>query len=341
MIWVLAIGAAILFAALYEESDSTPINNMADCHNLFCKFNNEISITSSKRTRLIGSKDKLRDRIRKHFKEHHPEYKPMFYIQGSYKMKTIIRTKDDICDLDDGVYFFRQPDVEATTLQRWVHEAVNGYTATPAQHRKKCIRSIFASDYEIDMPVYYKVDGAPYRIAIKDDGWRDDDPKAMVDWFKEKEGKGKHLLDTVKYLKAWCDYKRNAMPSGLALTILAANAKEKLVIGDRDDINLADTLKEIKKALNNKFECRVPVEPKDDLFEDYDETRKNNFLAALNDFITDADAALRADNQLAASKLWRKHLGDRFPLGEDKIEDKSANAKLIAGIGTSAPYATE
>jgi hypothetical protein len=338
MLWFPLIVLGLIIAELYSESESVKINDMANCHSLFCTFNTEISITTTKKSKLIGSKDKLRERIRKYFKEKHPEYEPKFFIQGSYKMKSIIRTKDDICDLDDGVYFFREPDVTATTLQGWVNDAVDGYTSTPSQHRKKCIRTIFSMDYEIDMPVYYKIDGSAYKIAIKNDDWREDDPKAMVDWFKRKKGKEVFLLDGVKYLKAWCDNKRNYMPSGLAMTILAANAKEKIVLGDRDDINLTDILKEIKKALNERFECIVPVAPKDNLFAEFDEGRKNEFLSALNEFITDAEAALRSDNQLSASKLWRKHLGDRYPLGEDKSEDKTSNKKLIAGIGSSAPY---
>jgi hypothetical protein len=187
------------------------------------------------------------------------------------------------------------------------------------------------------MPIYYKVDGAPYKIAIKDKDWHNNDPKAMVDWFNKKKDKDCHLIDVIKYLKGWCDFIGN-MPSGLSMTILASNAKNKLIFGDRGDINLADTLKEIKKALDNKFECIVPVEPNDNLFEDYDSTKKEKFLNALKDFIADADAALREDNQLKASKLWRKHLGDRVPLGEDKTEDKTSNSKLIAGIGKSSPY---
>lgn len=312
---------------------------MANCHSLFETFNSEISITVSKKARLKDSKEILRKRIRKYFKDNHPEYEPRFYIQGSYKMKTIIRTKDDICDLDDGVYFFREPDVKATTLQGWVWDAVNGHTETPAQHRKKCIRTLFAADYEIDMPVYYKIAGIQYQLAVKNEGWRNDDPKAMVDWFNNKKDKGKLLLNVVKYLKAWCDYKQGQMPSGLSMTILASNAKSNLVLGDRDDINLTDSLKEIKKTLEWTFECIVPVDPKDDLFVDYNYDRRNYFLTALGDFITDAEAALKEDNQLNASKLWRKHLGERFPLGEDKTEDKTFNNKLIAGIGTSSPYA--
>jgi len=82
-------------------------------------------------------------------------------------MKTSIRTKDDICDLDDGVYFFRSPDVSATTLQTWIKNAVDEYTSEKPEHRSKCIRNIFANDYEIDIPVYYKIDDQEYQLAIK------------------------------------------------------------------------------------------------------------------------------------------------------------------------------
>jgi hypothetical protein len=316
---------------------------MANCNDLFQDFHTEISIGKSKKERMMTSKNGLRSRIRKWFKDNHSDYEPKFYIQGSYKMKTGIRTKDDICDLDDGIYFFREPDVTATTLQTWVWNAVKGYTSTTPEHRKKCIRSVFASDYEIDHPVYYKVDGQNYRLAVKNTGFEDSDSKEMVDWFNRKKDNDGKLIRQVKYLKAWCDNKRNKMPSGLAMTILASNAKARIVLNDRDDITLKDIIKEIKKALDLKFECKVPATPNDDLFADYDEPRRKNFLTALSNFIDDAEKALKEENQLSASKLWRKHLGDRFPEGEDKKEEtKSQFASAIAvGASKSNPWANE
>lgn len=66
--------------------------------------------------------------------------KPSFYIQGSYKMGTTIRTKDDTCDLDDGVYFENNPeDVDCKTLQSWVKDAVDGITDSTATHKKNVI----------------------------------------------------------------------------------------------------------------------------------------------------------------------------------------------------------
>ncbi|HNE47379.1 MAG TPA: hypothetical protein PLL28_11135 [Chitinophagales bacterium] len=254
-------------------------------------------------------------------------------------MKTGIRTKDDICDVDDGIYFFRKPDVTPNTLQAWVLQAVTGHTETPPEHREKCIRLIFAGDYELDMPVYYSEDKLSYYLATNTNGWGADDPKEMVDWFVAQKDEAGHLIKIVKYLKAWCDYKRNKMPNGLAMTILAGNAKSKIVYNDRDDINLRDTLKEIQKTLLASFTCIVPATPNDNLFAEYDDTRKKNFLNALDAFLVDADAAIRESNFLNASKLWRKHLGDRFPLGEDKIDPDLSNPALIAGIKSSKPYA--
>ncbi len=310
---------------------------MANCDSLFEEYNEKISLTKVKRDSMTKSKDALRERIKNYFIKNHPSYKPKFYIQGSYKMKTGIRTKDDICDLDDGVYFFRTPDVTPTTLQGWVWDAVNGYTSTSPEHRRKCIRSIFSGDYEIDHPVYYKIEGEEYQIAVKNNGWEDSDPKEVVDWFNAEKDKEGRILKTVKYLKAWCDHKRNKMPSGLAMTILAINAKNKIVLNDRNDILLTDVLREIKKTLEIEFTCVVPAVPNDDLFEDYDDTRQKNFMSNLESFLADAEAALKEENQLKASRLWQKHLGNRFPDGEDKIASVSSSASAI-GAATSNPW---
>ncbi len=128
------------------------------------------------------------------------------------------------------------------------------------------------------------------------------------------------------------------MPSGLAMTILAMSAKNNIVLNDRDDILLTDVLREIKKTLAFKFECVVPVTPNDDLFADYDETRKTNFLTNLDAFLSDAEAALKEQNHLKASRLWQKHLGNRFPDGEDKNEQSNSNSATTSGAALSRPW---
>jgi hypothetical protein len=297
-----------------------------------------LQITTTKKDKLKQSKDHLRDVIKQYFKKEHPNYIPQFYIQGSYKMGTCIRTKDDTCDLDDGVYFNdNSDDVTCTTLQKWVRDAVDGITDSTPSHNKMCITVDYKAGYNIDIPVYlFKEDEQHPSIAIKNSDWRKDDPKEMVNSFRDAKKDKPQLVRIVMYLKAWCDYKREKMPSGLAMTILAM---DNYVSNERDDVSLKFTLIAIKRALG-VFKCTVPATPYDDIFESYDETRKKNFLDNLDGFITDANKAVDDEkNKRAASLLWRKQLGDKFPIGEDWDEESARAEAVFPIIGSSKPYA--
>ncbi|MBX3165092.1 MAG: nucleotidyltransferase [Bacteroidetes bacterium] len=318
---------------------------MANCNNLFIKFNGELSITSTKKAKLITSRDTLRDLIRKHFKENHPEYVPKFRGQGSYDLGTMIRTKEDTCDLDNGVYFFPKPKETGTTMQNWVWDAVENATNEKPQHRKKCVRVIYQGDYHIDLPVYYKEseknnDENPH-LAVKDDDWQKSDPKEFKDWFTENKDDKGQLIRIVKYLKAWCDNRTKKMPTGLAMTVLASN---NIKYNDRDDICLRDTLKAIERILKFNWSCVMPTTPKDDLFENYSGD-KDYFFESLKDFIADTNKAIDEEkNQLKASRLWRKHLGSYFPEGEDadvdrKLESLQNTAStILTGVAKTDMY---
>lgn len=300
---------------------------MSNCHNLFQTFNGNLNITSTKKSKLMTSRDKLRDKIRNYFNEKHPGYKPKFRGQGSYSMGTMIRTKEDTCDLDNGVYFFPKPKETATTMQNWIWDAVEDATSEKPQHRSRCIRVIYKGDYHIDLPVYYKEsetnESENPHLAVKNTGWSKSDPKEFKDWFKKKKDTKGQLVQTIRYLKAWCDNRAKKMPNGLTLTVLACN---NIKYNDRDDIALRDTLKEITSSLKSSWSCVMPTTPKDDLLENYNGD-KDYFFDAIDAFIKDADKAIDEEkNQLKASKLWQKHLGAYFPDGADKDVDKQANA---------------
>ncbi len=314
---------------------------MANCDNLFKKFNGEdcLEVTITKNNSLKGSRKALRTRIRNYFAENHSAYKPKFDTQGSYRMYTMIRTKDDTCDLDDGVYFKSNPEnVSCKTLQQWVKDAVDGTTDATPIHKAKCITVDYKAGYNIDLPIFIfnkDVDLHPY-LAIKDKGFKIDDPKEFYDEFNKEKNEVVQLTRIVRYLKAWCDNKRHKMPSGFAMTILAM---KHLLTNDRDDVSLKYTLIEIEAELKsiNGWKCIVPTTPKDNLFEDYD--GKKNFLDNLSAFIADAKKAVDEEkNQLKASKLWKCHLGNRFPDGEDTDEKQVNINSLSPTIGPAKPY---
>lgn len=309
---------------------------MANLDNLFKQFDNELNVLKTKKSNMISSRNHLRTKIKDYFSKNHKGYTPKFYIQGSYKLKTLIRTKEDTCDMDDGIYFKENPDnVTGTTLQKWVKDAVEGTTDATPIHKKKCIRVNYQAGYNIDLPVFVFDESKEEHpnLSVKDSEFQKDDPKEFVDYFKDN--KTDQMVRIVKYLKSWCDYKRQDMPSGLSMTVLALEHNQA---NGRDDISLKFTLIEIEKALKSNFECKMPTTPNDDLFSDYSNTKKDNFMHNLNVFIEDAKKAIDEKNKLKASKLWKKHLGDRFPEGEDVDEESSNNSKIERSIGESKPY---
>ena len=120
------------------------------------------------------------------------------------------------------------------------------------------------ADYHIDFPIYYfQEDWNHPRLAVKDEDLQESDPKEVVDWFIAAKDKNGQLVRVVKYLKGWGDFKRNKMPSGLAMCILT---EENIKYNDRDDVCVKDTLEAIKESLDENFECIVQGTPFDDLF---------------------------------------------------------------------------
>jgi hypothetical protein len=301
---------------------------MSNCHNLFQIFNSDLNISKSKKKRLMTSRDNLRNIIHKYFKEEHSEYTPYFAGQGSYSLGTMIRTKDNTCDLDNGVYFFPKPIETGTTLQRWVKEAVKDASSSIPEHRKRCVRINYVADYHIDLPVYYKAskdkdEEHPY-LAVKNEDWSESDPREFNRWFKDIKDDNGQLVRIVRYLKAWGDTRSFKMPSGITMTVLAANNTSYT---DRDDISLKETLENIQSALNSNWTCVMPTTPGDDLLDNF-KGDKDKFLEALGKIIDDATKALVEANQLKASKKWIKHLGSYFPEGEDKDVDEQMKQLL-------------
>lgn len=319
---------------------------MANCNKLFLDFDKKINVLSSKEGKLKTSCANIRTALRTHFAKNHSEYKPKFAYQGSSQLGTMIRTKDDTCDYDMGVYFGKEPDVTAKTLQGWVWDAVENTTSTKPIHKNKCIRVIYKNDYHIDLPVYYKPkffdDKVSPEIAIKSNGFSPSDPRAFIQWYKAHTNYTAKTIRVVRYLKSWGDNKQESMPSGLTMSLLAIR---NIIYNDREDIMLRDTLKQIKSATDKKWECLVPTTPGDDLFAGFTDTQKSNFKSNLSDFILDADKAIDMEkNQLKASKLWEKHLGLWFPYGADEDVDakeaalRTMSASILGGAAKTNSF---
>lgn len=312
---------------------------MANCNKLFLDFNDELKITSSKIEKMKKARENIKNKIIDHFKQKTKYDFIGTYMQGSYRTKTVIRTKDDVCDLDLGIYF-KKIDTEVSTaaVLDQVYKAVEDVTSIQPSKKSKCVRVYYKGDFHIDLPVYHfnKEEHDHPQLANRYNGWEESDPKDFTKWFNKHENL-KQLKRITRYLKAWSNNTEGKYPSGLAFTIWTCN---KLTTNERDDIALYELLKEIKSSIESSWYVEMPVVPYDDVCSKLTDQQKDNFLDAISDFIEDADRALKSKNQLEASEIWQKYFGDRFPDGADEDIDAKEVAlnRIAANIMSSTAY---
>ncbi|XRE44942.1 hypothetical protein ACIVBQ_003146 [Tenacibaculum discolor] len=324
---------------------------MATLHKYYSEFNTKISLNNDKKEGLEKSIKSIKDKIVNYFKdEKSNELQPTFAGQGSFEMNTTVNpipvydTENDKnlykYDLDYGVYFTEKEGEEnkkgINTWHSWVYNAVDDHTNTPTNTKNTCVRVNFADGHHIDLPIYYVLNDKK-ELAHKTKGWIESNPVEFTEWFNEKAKDNQQLRKIVRFLKSWKDFKeiKNTnlkFPSGFALTILAVS---NFVPDDNHDIAFLETLKKIQNSLNYRFECVRPTTPKgENVFEDFSETRKNDFINALNSLVSDLEKAKDEKNYKKATELVIKHFGERFPLGQDKDEN-SNNNNLSSALGAS------
>lgn len=297
---------------------------MANCHKLFLDFNTVIALYSSRKKSLRKSRNAVRDKIRNYFRDQKNGFSPKFHGQGSFMMNTIIEPLDGEFDIDDGIYFKveAEPLQSISTFHRWICEAVDGHTKQEPIDKQACVRLVYAGEYHLDLPIYYIVEEQTPYLAHKGKGWIESDPREFIKWFNEKADEDGQLKRIVRYLKAWSDYRKGQLPSGLIFSILAAT---NVVFDERDDVAFYETLCNIQNYLKQDFVCERPTTPAcENLLEDYSKTNKDYFLAQLGSFIQSAEKALdEKTSQKDACKAWQLHFGeDRFPFeSEEFIEN--------------------
>lgn len=283
---------------------------MPNLHNIFINYDRSISLTLSRQKRLTSAKISVENAIKSHFRNDMRIVVPHFYIQGSYKMKTMIVKKDNTYDVDLGVYFLNKPNMEAISLQKNVFNAVRYKTNSGATHKEKCIRVNYQGEFNIDLPVYYLDKNSNTSYLATKYGWEISDPKDLVEWYFDNGGKSPQLRRIIKYLKAWANNHKNKFPSGIALSVWATN---KYSPHKRDDIALYNTLLGIKTYLFwNGIYCENPAPPKDDLVAKLTSTQQSRFKSELKILIDDLDNAIEIPNLKQAVNILRTHFGKRY-----------------------------
>ena len=279
---------------------------MANLHNTFLKFEKAISLTPKRKQKLIASRKAVEAEIVKYFKANSKLPVPKFFIQGSYKMGTMIIKKDNTYDVDLGVYFEDTKGLQAITLQQNVARAIKNQTEGGVQHKEKCIRVIYQGEFNIDLPIYYIPKTVDRTQLATKSGWEYSDSKALVNWFEQKKDKNGQLLRLIKYAKAWADSRSRKMPSGIALSVWIAKF---YVPNKRDDISFVNTLSKIKEEINWSWniKCKNPVPPNDNLISKLSSEQISRFVDALKSIIKDGKRAINEKDKNKAINIWSQY----------------------------------
>lgn len=312
---------------------------MADCHDLFCKFYEQIRLMHSKRESLRTSRTANRDRIKDHFRDVLKKEVPKFYGQGSYNMHTIVNPLDDDFDIDDGVYLqglgtdpSKFPSCE--TVHGWIIDATKGYTKSPPTSRSNCVRVPYVG-YHVDLPCYaLNADGVPMLFRKGKDPV-ESSPREFSKWFQDKVNAfGDQLRHDVRYLKAWRDHQGGdaLLASGLGVTILASN---NFIGDDRDDVSFVKTVTLIYSYMSAGGRITKPVRPYEHLDDGWTQNQRDNYIKKLKTLMDRGNDALEEESRAVASGIWRQIFGSRFPVVEEEKKLVTPAPAILGNDGRS------
>lgn len=315
LILLLLIGGISIGAILSETKKK--VTSASDCNDLFLMFNENLKFPPTKRRLLLSSREAIKKKLTVHFRNKSGIDAPRFWIQGSYKIGTVIRNQKDTCDVDVGIYFPSKPSITPLSIFQNIVNALDDHTDIKAEIRNKCVRLYYSTDFHIDLPVYYE-SGGQFFLAVKGGTWEPSDPKLFREWFRKETKNNEQVIRIIRYLKAWADtYKKKTgqkMPSGLALSIWAIKYFE----GDsRDDVALFNTtaklLADLREYWFYSWECTLPVEPKDNVTAKQNYDQRKNFITALKKFSKNTIEAITAESREKAAGIWQSEFGRWFP----------------------------
>lgn len=315
--FVVAAGVGYVIYKGFFTSDEIKVTEASDNHDKFLRFNDTISISSEKVSNLRSAHNSIRNKLTGYFSNYSDIPPIQFFIQGSYKMGTMVENMNQFSDLDLGVYFQKKPEIEISTLQWHIKQALTRHTSKELEVKKMCVRLNYVRDFHIDLPIYYKNYYGTVYFGSKAYGWQKSDPKDFIEWFKEKTQNKLQLIRIIRYLKAWSDYRKHQTnkkyPSGLVLTLWAIEYYEE---DNRDDVAFTSTCDRILEYLDANYQsdwkAEMPVTPYDNTLNRLTENQKEFFYRDFKDMVGEAIEAMSFSTALSAKKKWVNIFGYRF-----------------------------
>lgn len=297
-------------------------------YNLNSRFNafyDECVRLSEKEIQSLREKKNLNiERLKEGLKEYNEEKGTSYKIvetieQGSVAMRTVTQHDSKEYDIDIAIVFEADNIPEKPSdIKKIVEDALQRkcarFKASP-EAKTNAVTIEYASGYHIDFAVYRRTPKlvAGYTYEHSGSEWRERDPRAIKEWFKENnDASDDNIRKVVRMLKMFC--KQNSgwlMPGGLIQSILVS---EKIQNNDRLDETFYQTIKALKERLDTNKEVYNPTlfmqsvlyKPKDHQKVKNLCTRLDNGLKKLN-ILFDS----KCTNE-KAEKAWYEFFGHSF-----------------------------
>ncbi|SMQ80629.1 hypothetical protein SAMN05444673_3953 [Bacillus sp. OV166] len=226
--------------------------------------------------------ERLKEGLAEYNAEHNTNYKVVEDIeQGSVAMRTVTQHDKKEYDIDVAVVFDSTnipeipKDVKAI-VEDALKRKCTRFKAAP-QAKTNAVTVEYASGYHIDFAIYRRkpnlFGGYVYEHCGSE--WRERDPRAINNWFKENnDASNNNIRKVVRILKMFC--KSNPgwlMPGGLVQSILVA---EQIQNRERLDEMFYETIKAIKNRLDYYKDVYNPTLGQTILYNKKDEQKVKN-----------------------------------------------------------------
>lgn len=318
---------------------------MFECNLEIRNYHDEkVTLKQKDQDTLRGNRDANQSRLKDRLRENKDPLPKKFVKQGSYAMRTMIQSKENDYDIDDGALFDRAElkDDSPLAARKMVCTALQDkrFKKQP-EVLKNCVRVYYDEGHHVDIPVYRNTESDKgYELASSE--WKESDPEGVNSWFenckKSQSDEGEQFVRLVRLLKAFSRSRESwKSPSGFAITVLM-NECVSTVYSNEDEA-FRSAMQKICDRLKTDLEVKHPVVSES--LSKGKETKFSNFLGYLTDALSDLEVLDSIScSKLNALKAWKTVFNTDF--FDDQIasesEKKSLNSIQVMSSSPSAPF---
>ena len=298
---------------------------MYDLATEFKKFYySKVVLSRDETTNLRAKKNLNIDRLKSGLEEYNKENNTRYKIaetleQGSVAMSTVTQNENNDYDIDVAIVFddTNLNGLGYIAVKNMVVEALKKKCTnfkTEPEALTNCVRIVYSDNYHIDFAIYRRIknnDGS-YKYEHASSEWRERDPRAVNNWFKDEVKEyGEKLRQAVRLSKMFCKSRSSwQMPGGLIQSVLC---DEKIQNYDRIDEMFYYTIKGVCSRLESNKEVDNPTSEQSLLLKQKDKDKVNNLYNRLNDYVDKLDI-LFADEctEKEAIEAWDEFFNNDF-----------------------------